>query len=94
MGKTKPTPFEYTDLPEHWRTICQAERPDLNPDHVFDAFADHWESRRDKRALKSNWTRTWTVWVRRERSGVSVTPARQNGAQQWNQNWGSDNGVH
>jgi hypothetical protein len=29
-------------LPEDWIAFCQQERPDLNPQKVFDGFKDYW----------------------------------------------------
>ena len=60
-----PEPFV---LPEDYRTFCETERPELDPDMVAAKFADHWHSKPGKDGRKLNWLATWRNWVRQERA--------------------------
>lgn len=56
------------ELPKDWRTFCQSERPDLDPDSVFARFADYWRGQPGAKGRKSDWLATWRNWVRDERA--------------------------
>jgi hypothetical protein len=58
-------------LPDDWRQWAQQERPDVDPDQVFERFKDYWIAKPGKDGSKSNWTATWRNWVRRERAPSS-----------------------
>lgn len=57
----------HAELPQDWRTFCQSERPDLDPDSVFARFADYWRGIPGAKGRKSDWLATWRNWVRDER---------------------------
>jgi uncharacterized protein YdaU (DUF1376 family) len=54
------------DLPEDWIVFCQTERPDLNPQKVFDSFKDYWIAKSGNQGVKLDWTATWRNWVRNQ----------------------------
>lgn len=54
-------------LPSDWRAWCEIERPDLNPDQVWEMFSDYWTAKSGSAATKVDWFATWRNWVRRER---------------------------
>lgn len=60
-----------TVMPAHWRSWAICERPDLDPDRVFERFRDYWAAKPGKAGVSANWTATWRNWLRRERD----TPA-------------------
>jgi uncharacterized protein YdaU (DUF1376 family) len=66
-----PKPFS---LPDDWRTFCEAERPELDPERVAAKFADHWHGKAGKDGRKLDWLATWRNWVRDERA--PITPRR------------------
>jgi len=53
-------------LPEDWIMFCQTERPDLNPQKVFDSFKDYWIAKSGNQGVKLDWTATWRNWVRNQ----------------------------
>ncbi len=55
-------------LPDDWRAWAAHERPDLNPDQVFERFRDYWIAKPGRPGLKLDWTATWRNWVRGERA--------------------------
>lgn len=54
-------------LPEDWTEFCQTERPDLNPQKVFDGFKDYWVAKAGAQGVKLDWLATWRNWVRNQR---------------------------
>ena len=54
-------------LSEDWVEFCQTERPDLNPQKVFDGFKDYWIAKAGAAGVKLDWTATWRNWVRNQR---------------------------
>ena len=54
-------------LPEDWTEFCQTERPDLNPQKVFDGFKDYWIAKAGAAGVKLDWQATWRNWVRNQR---------------------------
>lgn len=62
----------HVELPQDWRTFCQSERPDLDPDSVFARFADYWRAQPGAKGRKSDWSATWRNWVRDERQRPRV----------------------
>lgn len=55
------------ELPPEWRTFCEEQRPDLDPQTVWATFQDHWLSETGQKGRKANWFATWRNWVRREK---------------------------
>ena len=53
-------------LPEDWIAFCQTERPDLNPQKVFDSFKDYWVAKAGAAGVKLDWTATWRNWIRNQ----------------------------
>lgn len=73
-----------TVMPAHWRSWAICERPDLDPDRVFERFRAYWAARAGKDGERANWTATWRGWLRRERDApparaTSSAPARPSG---------------
>jgi len=62
-GSRLSTDFE---LPDSWTEFCQTERPDLNPQKVFDSFKDYWVSKAGAAGVKLDWQATWRNWVRNQ----------------------------
>jgi len=62
-GSRLSTDFE---LPDSWTEFCQTERPDLNPQKVFDSFKDYWVAKAGAAGVKLDWTATWRNWVRNQ----------------------------
>ena len=54
------------DLPDTWTEFCQTERPDLNPQKVFDSFKDYWVAKAGNQGVKLDWQATWRNWVRNQ----------------------------
>jgi uncharacterized protein YdaU (DUF1376 family) len=54
------------ELHETWIEFCQTERPDLNPQKVFDSFKDYWIAKSGNQGVKLDWTATWRNWVRNQ----------------------------
>ena len=54
------------ELHETWTEFCQTERPDLNPQKVFDTFKDYWTAKAGNQGVKLDWTATWRNWVRNQ----------------------------
>lgn len=53
-------------LPDAWKQFCEKERPELNPQIVFDTFKDYWVGVSGAKGVKNDWLATWRNWVRRE----------------------------
>jgi uncharacterized protein YdaU (DUF1376 family) len=53
-------------LQEDWIVFCQTERPDLNPQKVFDSFKDYWTAKAGNQGVKLDWNATWRNWVRNQ----------------------------
>lgn len=62
----------HDELPKDWRSFCQSERSDLDPDSVFARFADYWRAQPGAKGRKSDWLATWRNWVRDERQRPRV----------------------
>lgn len=73
-GSARGTRLDAATLPDKWREFCQAERPDLDPVKVFDAFRDHWVAQPGQKGVKADWLATWRNWVRRERKSQASAP--------------------
>jgi uncharacterized protein YdaU (DUF1376 family) len=54
-------------LHDEWIAFCKQERPDLNPQKVFDGFKDYWVAKAGAAGIKLDWTATWRNWVRNQR---------------------------
>ena len=54
------------ELHETWTEFCQTERPDLNPQKVFDSFKDYWIAKSGNQGVKLDWQATWRNWVRNQ----------------------------
>ena len=53
MG-TNGTRLPVATLPDDWRKFCIGERNDIDADHTFAKFADHWRGS-GKEGRKSDW---------------------------------------
>ncbi len=78
-GKEQRSPqrgsrLAFDALQEPWRAYCQAQRPDLSPQIVWENFRDYWVAKPGKDGMKADWFATWRTWVRREgaRSGNPI----------------------
>lgn len=62
-------------LPPEWQGYCQRERPDLDPERVWQDFHDYWTAKAGKDARKLDWDATWRMWVRKQRAASSSAHA-------------------
>lgn len=62
------TRFALDALPDDWKEYCRQNRPDLDPQKVFENFSDYWKAKAGKDATKRDWSATWRTWVRNEKS--------------------------
>jgi len=53
-------------LPLDWKTFACKERPDLNPEGVFQGFRDYWLSAAGSKGIKADWFATWRNWIRNQ----------------------------
>lgn len=74
--KKTATRIPHQDLPTDWRQYCQQQRPDLDPDQVWENFRDYWLAAPGQRGRKQDWSACWRTWVRRE-AHRSPTPTPQ-----------------
>jgi len=61
---TKAKRLSLEELPTEWEDFCKKERPDLNPDNVWNQFRDYWISVSGQKGTKLDWFATWRNWVR------------------------------
>jgi len=61
---TKAKRLSLEELPIEWEDFCKKERPDLNPDNVWNQFRDYWISVSGQKGTKLDWFATWRNWVR------------------------------
>lgn len=67
LSKTqKASRLDLNELPDAWKQFCEKERPELNPQIVFDTFKDYWVGVSGAKGVKNDWLATWRNWVRRE----------------------------
>lgn len=64
---TKAKRLDKTELPKDWEDFCKTNRPDLQPQAVFDQFRDYWIAQGGQKGAKLDWTATWRNWVRNQR---------------------------
>ena len=57
-----------SDLPTEWLEFCKLNRPDLQPQAVFDQFRDYWIAQGGSKGTKLDWFATWRNWVRNQKS--------------------------
>jgi uncharacterized protein YdaU (DUF1376 family) len=60
-------------LPEEWQMFCKTERPDLNPQAIWNQFKDYWIAQGGQKGAKLDWFATWRNWVRNQKSVVNYT---------------------
>jgi len=74
-------------LPLEWSEWTRQNRPDLNPQSVFDQFRDYWISVAGAKGNKLDWEATWRNWCRNQGnlSGGRKTLSEKNNdaVQQW-----------
>ncbi len=66
------TRLSLESLPDVWRTFCESERPDLDPERTWAIFQDHWRGKAGQAGVKLDWLATWRNWVRREGKGNGI----------------------
>jgi uncharacterized protein YdaU (DUF1376 family) len=68
-------------LPPEWREWAKSNRPDLNPESVFEEFKDYWQATAGSKGVKLDWFATWRNWCRRQngsgKAGSSASAARE-----------------
>ena len=69
------------ELPKDWQVFCKTERPDLNPQAIWNQFKDHWIAQGGQRGAKLDWFATWRNWVRNQKSVINYTSDKP--AQKW-----------
>lgn len=62
-GTRIPDDFEPTPAMITW---ARATTPDVDPKWATEKFADYWQSKAGKDALKIDWPKTWKNWMRTE----------------------------
>jgi len=63
---SNPTRFSKDEILKiEWIDFCKNERPDLDPQKIFDDFKDFWISK-PKDNKKLDWFATWRGWIRRQ----------------------------
>lgn len=73
----KASKLKEETLPEDWKNFCLKERPELQPEKVFESFKDYWIG---VAGVKADWSATWRNWVRKEtvnptnKKAVSTAP--------------------
>lgn len=78
VTKKNGTRFSIPDLPTDWEAFCRKERPDLEPQMIFQIFSDHWKSKPGKDGVKLDWQATWRNWVRNQKAqNLGVNYAKQ-----------------
>lgn len=55
-------------LPVEWIEWTAVNRPDLNPQAVFDGFKDYWIGKPGKEGVKLDWLATWRNWCRTQKA--------------------------
>lgn len=83
QSKNRGTRFALTQCPEDWINFCNHERPDLNPQKVFDYFRDYWIGVAGAKGVKLDWFSTWRNWVRNQKhennaaiNGINNKPSK------------------
>ncbi|MFA7278795.1 MAG: YdaU family protein [Sterolibacterium sp.] len=66
----KGTRLSVESLPADWKDFCTKNRPDLDPQAVFDGFRDFWIAKAGRDGAKLDWFATWRNWVRGQRLGA------------------------
>lgn len=61
------------ELPNDWQIFCKTERPDLNPQAIWNQFKDYWVAQGGQKGAKLDWFATWRNWVRNQKSVVNYT---------------------
>ena len=79
MGRDQPRKLE--ELPNDWQVFCRTERPDLNPQAIWNQFKDYWIAQGGQKGAKLDWFATWRNWVRNQKSVVNYTSDKP--AQKW-----------
>lgn len=69
------------ELPDEWQVFCKTERPDLNPQAIWNQFKDYWIAQGGQKGAKLDWFATWRNWVRNQKSVVNYTTDKP--AQKW-----------
>ena len=69
------------ELPNEWQVFCKTERPDLNPQAIWNQFKDYWIAQGGQKGAKLDWFATWRNWVRNQKSVVNYTTDKP--AQKW-----------
>jgi uncharacterized protein YdaU (DUF1376 family) len=69
------------ELPNDWQAFCKTERPDLNPQSIWNQFKDYWIAQGGQKGAKLDWFATWRNWVRNQKSVVNYTTDKP--AQKW-----------
>lgn len=64
-------------LPTEWKEFAIKERPDLNPEGVFENFRDWWTAAAGSKGIKADWLATWRIWVRNQKSSSGVNKQLQ-----------------
>lgn len=68
-------------LPPEWGAWTRQERPDINPESVFEEFRDYWQAIAGSKGVKLDWFATWRNWCRRQngsgKAGSSASAARE-----------------
>ena len=70
---SKATRLKIEYLPEEWSMFCRNERPDLEPNKVWDQFKDYWVSVAGSKGVKADWLATWRNWVRNQKSQGAIS---------------------
>lgn len=74
---TKAKRLDKTELPQDWEDFCKTNRPDLQPQAVFDQFRDYWIAQGGQKGAKLDWFATWRNWVRNQKAVAGSAVSRE-----------------
>lgn len=62
--KSRGTSFNLKTIPEDWKNVAEELDPDLDPEKLFEEFADYWRAVPGERGRKKDWLATFRNHIR------------------------------
>lgn len=62
--KSRGTSFNLETLPDDWKDAAEKLAPDLDPEKLFEEFADYWKAVPGERGRKKDWLATFRNHIR------------------------------